>query len=287
MTTFTAPDGTRLAYHVSGEGEPLLCLPGGPMRASAYLGDLGGLSARRRLIMLDLRGTGDSAAPADPATYRCDRQIEDVEALRGHLGLDRIDLLAHSAAGDLALLYAARHPGRIRSLTLITARARAIGVDFTEEQRREAAALRAGEPWFASALEAYERILAGTAADADFDAAAPFFYGRWDATAKAHAAADLEQTNEQAADAYASAGAFAPDAARAALAALDARILLLAGERDSGPRPQVAADIARLLPGAELHVQPGAGHFPWLDDPNGFTRTVTEFLGKDQAPSAI
>jgi hypothetical protein len=43
---FRAFDGTELAYHVRGDGDgaPLICLPGGPMRASAYLGDLGGLS---------------------------------------------------------------------------------------------------------------------------------------------------------------------------------------------------------------------------------------------------
>ena len=41
MPIFTAPDGTELAYHVRGEGEPLVVLPGGPMRASVYLGDLG------------------------------------------------------------------------------------------------------------------------------------------------------------------------------------------------------------------------------------------------------
>jgi pimeloyl-ACP methyl ester carboxylesterase len=68
MPTFSAPDGTRLAYRSIGEGEPLICVPGGPMRDSAYLGDLGGLAARRRLIRLDLRGTGQSAAPADPAS---------------------------------------------------------------------------------------------------------------------------------------------------------------------------------------------------------------------------
>ncbi|MGW1378388.1 alpha/beta fold hydrolase [Streptomyces sp. NPDC002446] len=278
MPTFLAPDGTELAYHVVGEGAPLLCLPGGPMRASAYLGDLGGLSRRRRLIMLDLRGTGDSGIPADPATYRCDRQVADVEALREHLGLDRVDVLTHSAGGDLALLHAARHPERIRSLTLVTARARALGVDFTVEHRREAAALRTTEPWFKAAYEAFESVWAGSATDADWDAIAPFFYGRWDAAAQAHAASEVAQCNDEAGEVYASTGAFAPAAARAGIAKLTAPVLILAGERDSGPLPRVAARIAELFPRAELTVQPGAGHYPWLDDPRLFTRTVSTFL---------
>ncbi|WP_328907430.1 alpha/beta hydrolase [Streptomyces sp. NBC_00234] len=280
MPTFTTPDGTELAYHLVGDGEPLLCLPGGPMRASAYLGDLGGLAKHRRLIMLDLRGTGDSAVPADPATYRCDRQVGDVEALREHLGLDRVDVLAHSAGGDLALLHAARHPQRVRTLTLITSRARALGVDFTEAHRREALALRTAEPWFETAHAAYERIWAGSDNDADWDAVVPFFYGRWDAEAQAHAATDIEQSNEEAAGLYGSAGAFDPAGARAGLAALDARVLVLAGELDSGPLPRVAAEFAELLPRAEQSVQPGAGHFPWLDDPHRFTETVSTFLAQ-------
>jgi hypothetical protein len=92
MPIFSAPDGTALSCRLLGSGgEPVVCLPGGPMRAGAYLGDLGGLGAR--LAVLDLRGTGESGVPADPGTYRCDRQVEDVEALRKHLGLDRLDLL--------------------------------------------------------------------------------------------------------------------------------------------------------------------------------------------------
>src|SRR5215211_1501369 len=110
MAIFAGTDGTRLAYHQAGEGDLLICLPGGPMQASAYLGDLGGLSAHRSLVLLDLRGTGESAVPADPASYRCDRLVDDVEALRTHLGPDRVDVLAHSAGGALALLYAARYP---------------------------------------------------------------------------------------------------------------------------------------------------------------------------------
>ncbi|BDM71011.1 hydrolase [Streptomyces nigrescens] len=287
--TFTAPDGTELAYHVRGTGEPLLCLPGGPMRASAYLGDLGGLSAHRQLVLLDLRGTGDSGVPADPAGYRCDRLVDDVEAWRRHLGLERVDLLAHSAAGDLAHSYAARYPERIGALVLVHARGRALGVDFTTEHRLEAAALRKAEPWYESARDAFEAIWAGTATDAQWDAATPFFYGRWDAAAQAHAAGEVAQTNDEAAERYAAAGAFEPAATRAALAALRAPVLFLAGELDGAPLPRVAADIAGLLPTAELTVQPGAGHFPWLDDPDFFVRTVAAFLrraGRAHLPAA-
>jgi len=65
MPAFSAHDGTGLAYRVCGEGIPVICLPGGPMQDSGYLGDLGGLSAHRQLIMVDLRGTGQSAVPED------------------------------------------------------------------------------------------------------------------------------------------------------------------------------------------------------------------------------
>ncbi|WP_367139226.1 MULTISPECIES: alpha/beta fold hydrolase [Streptomyces] len=108
----------------------------------------------------------------------------------------------------------------------------------------------------------------------------------WDAAAQAHAAAGAGQTNESAADIYASAGAFDPVAARAAIARLDAPVLFLAGELDSGPRPRVAAAIVKLFPHAELTSQPAAGHYPWLDDPAVFTQTVAAFLARGHtAPS--
>ena len=47
MSTFTSFDGTRLAYTELGTGPRLVCLPGGPGRASAYLEYLGGLAAER------------------------------------------------------------------------------------------------------------------------------------------------------------------------------------------------------------------------------------------------
>ncbi|RPK69547.1 hypothetical protein EES42_18425 [Streptomyces sp. ADI95-17] len=122
--------------------------------------------------------------------------------------------LAHSAGGDLALLHAARHPRRVRSLAPIAARARALGVDLTEEHHREAVALRAGEPWFPAAYRAYEAVWTGEVTDDGWDAVAPFFYGRWDGAARAHPAADAGQSNYGAADRYAAPGFFDPAATR-------------------------------------------------------------------------
>ncbi|KOX11050.1 alpha/beta hydrolase [Streptomyces sp. NRRL B-3648] len=278
MPTFTAADGTRLAYHLRGTGEPLAVLPGGPMRASAYLGDLGGLTAHRRLALLDLRGTGDSAVPADPATYRCDRMVDDVEIWRAHMGLEHMDLLAHSAGAALAMLYAARHPHRIRRLLLITPNPSALGLRATPEDRLAAARLRADEPWFAGAFPAFRAWLAG---EAEFDDVfLPFFHGRWDAAARAHTDAEPRQTNDEAGERYFAGGAFTPDATRAALGALAAPVLVYAGGLDGGPRPGLARRTAEAFPHAECTVQPGAAHYPWLDDPERFVSRTLAFLDR-------
>jgi pimeloyl-ACP methyl ester carboxylesterase len=279
MPTFSAHDGTDLAYHVFGEGIPVICLPGGPMQDSAYLGELGGLSARRRLIMVDPRGTGRSAIPEDAGSYRCDRLVDDVEALREHLGLDRLDLLAHCAGANLAALYVARHPQRVRRLALITPSTMAVGIAATGESRLETVRLRKNEPWFEAAFAALEAIVAGDATDERWKAIEPFFYGRWDAAAQAHQAAQDGRRNQEAAAAFGAAGAFDPDATRTALARFGAPVLLLAGEVDLNTVPGVVAEFAELFPNAELVVQPGAGHFPWLDDADRFVATTAAFLG--------
>ncbi|MFJ2276187.1 alpha/beta fold hydrolase [Streptomyces sp. NPDC087866] len=278
MPTFHTYDGTELAYHLVGEGTPLICLPGGPMRASTYLGTLGGLAAHRQLVLLDLRGTGDSAAPDDPATYRCDRQAEDVEALRAHLGLERVDLLAHSAAGDLAALYAARHPERLRNLVLVAPTTRATGIPVAVPEAREAAALRCSEPWYEDALAALEEIWAGRMTGELRARTRPFLYARWDAAAQEHAAGSPAQINAEAAAEYAAEGAFDPAATVPALRALEAPVLVLAGEYDTVTTPDRAAELAALFPHAEFAVQRGAAHFPWTDDAGAFARTVEAFL---------
>jgi len=278
MPAFSAYDGTKLAYHVFGDGPPVVCLPGGP-QASAYLGDLSGLSAHRQLIMLDLRGTGQSAVPEDAASYRCDRLVDDVEALREHLGLDRMDLLAHCAGANLAAQYVGRHPEHVSKLALITPSVRAVGVTITGDLRRETAQLRRDEPWFPAAFAALEAIVAGEATDDSWQAITPFSYGRWDEAAQAHQAAEDEQKNMEVVTAFGAEGAFDPDATRTALARFAPPMLLLAGEVDLGAPPRAMAEFAALFPNAELVVQAGAGHYPWLDDADRFVATTAAFLG--------
>ncbi|MFI5670671.1 alpha/beta fold hydrolase [Streptomyces sp. NPDC051704] len=283
MPIFTSHDGTELAYHVRGEGEPLVCLPGGAMRASAYLGDLGGLAAGRRLVLLDLRGTGDSAVPADESTYRVDHQVADVEALRIHLGLERMDVLAHSAGGNLAQLYAAAHPDRLRRLVLITPTCWAVGLDSTPEQRLEVVRKRAGGEPYDTAVAAYERILGileagGAPTPAHWRETMPLAYGRWDEEVRAHIDASDREKNAAANLAFAGPGAFDPPATRAALLRVAGEVLVLAGELDSNPTAGLAAELAGLFPKGVADVQPGGAHFPWLDDPQWFAARVERFL---------
>ncbi|MGH8829135.1 MAG: alpha/beta fold hydrolase [Jiangellaceae bacterium] len=196
---------------------------------------------------------------------------------RDHLDMDRVDILAHSAAGDLAILYAARHPQRIRSMTLVAARARAIGIDVTVEHRREAVALRSAEPWFEPARRAFEAIGWGTR---PMPTGAPSLRSAMaDGTLRPRAddASSADQTNHDAVPVYPATGAFDPDTTRTAIGKLTAPVLIYAGELDAAPRPHVAEATARLFPRAEVVVQPGGGHVPWLDDPGHFTRTVVAF----------
>ena len=202
-----------------------------------------------------------------------------MEALRAHLGLERMDVLAHSAGASLAMLYAARHPRRVARLVLVTAIPGALGRPATPEERLAAARLRADEPWFTTAFPAFEAWVTGVAGDdIDFEAVDAFFYGRWDDTARAHAAAADEQTNDDAEDRFHDPAAYDPPALRAALAHVDAPVLVLAGEVDGGPRPELARLVADAFPHAEFAVQPGAAHYPWLDDPKWFTARTEAFL---------
>ena len=283
MTAFSAADGTRLAYTEVGTGPRLVCVPGGPGRASAYLEDLGGLAQERTLVLLDNRATGRSEVPADPSTLRFDRLAEDVEALRAHLGEERIDLLGHSAGTVVAQAYAAAHADRLRSLLLVTP------VDVLQRgpgARADVPAIRAaraGEPWYAEAAEA--QAAAQDAPPSQQQALSraqrPFYYGRWDERTSAHAASADRQMSPRAELGFAAGGEQVDvPAVLAALGGVEAPVLVLGAERDGATGVEAVAHVAGCFPRAETAVLPGAGHFPWVDEPEAFRAAVSAFLGR-------
>ena len=278
MPRFASYDGTEIGYHVRGGGQQLVCLPGGPGRASEYLGDLGGLDGSRQLILMDSRGVGLSADPADPATFGADRLIYDVEALRVHLGLDQMDLLAHSAGAILATLYAAAYPQHLSRLVLVTPGLAAVGIEGTEEQLSAALERSAAEPWYPAARAALEKIMAGDRSMDAFRASRPPFYGRWGAAAQAHATVGVAERHQAARMGFFEA-AIDPPATRAALNKLTAPVLLYAGDADPLVTPAMVAEAGPLFNDATVTVQSGAGHYPWVDDPAVFAAAISSFLG--------
>ena len=165
--TFVASFGCRATFsflgpypiwrmQVVGSGPPLVCIPGGPGQAVEYFDELGGLSEHHTLILLDNRGTGASQAPHDPTTFRIEQLVDDVEALRFHLGLDQMDLFGHSASGGTCLLYAARYPQRLDRLVLVDPSLRVVGIQ-SNLGVDEVLAQRTHEPWYADAVALFTR----------------------------------------------------------------------------------------------------------------------------------
>ncbi|MEV4557129.1 alpha/beta hydrolase [Kitasatospora sp. NPDC049285] len=271
MSIVDGYDGTALHVEELGSGRPLLALPGGPGMDARYLGELGGLTARRRVVRMDPRGCGRSGTPVERASCSFGAQVKDVEAVRERLGWESFDLLGHSAGALTAQRYAAEFPSRVRRLVLVTP----VGRAAREPDEAELAAIRASradQPWYPEAAAAAARLAAG-----DGDAAellrrmTPLFWGRWDERARAAAFdPELVPAAPWMREAfYAGAGAPVP---------VTMPVLVLAGRLDGmiGTAPSLL--VAHCHPHARLEVMDGAGHRPWVDRPEEFTQLVDEFL---------
>lgn len=278
MRQVTAADGTRLAVHERGEGSGLLCVPGGPGRAAAYLEDLGGLDRTRRLLLLDNRGSGASELPADRDSLQFTRLADDLEEVRHALALEPADVLGHSAGTAVALLHAARHGDAVRRLVLVTPSGRVFGLAPTDLD--DIRSRRSGEPWYAEAAEAAELVeSANPRLRSELERAMrPLFYGRWDERTQAHAASADEQVSLRAAAGYPPGPDYDADAARRSLGDITARVLIVVGELDALTGTVVGDELAGLIPDAKVATVPGAGHFPWVDEPEAFRAAVEEFL---------
>ena len=149
MPAFTTADGRALEYRRLGAGPPLVCHHGGPGASVKLFADLGGLNRDRTLIQLSPRGV-DGSEPAP--SHELGDYASDLEELRAHLGLERMDLFGHSAGGFMSIVYASTCPDRVRKLVLCGTFAR-----FSDEFRQafeHFLAEREHDPRFADAVAA-------------------------------------------------------------------------------------------------------------------------------------
>ena len=113
-----------LAYEVYGAASsnmPVIAVNGGPGLSHKYMlqNDVWPrLSRLRQVVFYDQRGTGKSQRVSPNASQGMDAQVADLEAVRAHLGFEKVDLVGDSYGGLLAMAYVAAHPEHVRKLVL-------------------------------------------------------------------------------------------------------------------------------------------------------------------------
>jgi proline iminopeptidase len=113
-------DGNSLYARAIGQGPPVIVLHGGPDFDHRYfLPDLDRLGDSYRLIYYDQRGRGQSAANVRPEEVSLTSDIDDLDRVRAHFGIEAPLLLGHSWGAVLALEYALRHQARVSGLILM------------------------------------------------------------------------------------------------------------------------------------------------------------------------
>jgi proline iminopeptidase len=112
----------RIYVEREGAGEPVVIAPGGPGVGHAHYHPwFSALADRFEVVYFDYLGTGRSDRLDDPSRYTIERYAAGIEALRSHLGAERIALIGVSFGGMPALAYALAHADRVRRLVLSNA----------------------------------------------------------------------------------------------------------------------------------------------------------------------
>ncbi len=115
-------DGVRLHGRIGGCGAPLLLLHGHPQTHAIWHRVAPQLAQRFTLVMLDLRGYGDSGRPvsdADHAAYSKREMARDALAAMAHHGFARFGVLAHDRGARVAHRLAMDHPDAVSRLLLL------------------------------------------------------------------------------------------------------------------------------------------------------------------------
>lgn len=261
-------DGRTIAHHRAGDGPPLVLLHGGWSDGRAWRPQLAGLADGFDMIAWDAPGCGGSDDPPDRMALA--DYADAVAGLIGALGVERAHLCGLSFGGGLAIAVYQRHPQLVRSLVLAGAYAGWKGSlpPAEVEARLRRVQAEAGRPpaeWMDGYLPS-------------------FFSGPVPSEATELIRAMMAEVRP--AGLLPMLTAFAEADLSTVLPTIAVPTLLLYGERDArAPRP-VAEALHAAVPGSELVVLPGVGHYHNVAAPDAFNAAVRRFLGASRTSSS-
>jgi pimeloyl-ACP methyl ester carboxylesterase len=114
---YAATDFGNIAYRESGSGPAALFVHGVLLNGHLWDNVIDRLADVRWCIAVDILAHGATGAGADQ-DLSFDAQASMLAAFCGAMKLDNVDVIANDSGGGIAQIFAARHPSRIRSLTL-------------------------------------------------------------------------------------------------------------------------------------------------------------------------
>lgn len=232
------------------------------------------LAERMQLVYFDHRGQGRSAR-GDPATYVLDENVEDMEALRRHLGLGPIVSIGTSYGGMVAIAHAARYPDSVSHLVLIVttahkgfiARAKAIVAERgTPEQQAICERLWAGALTTVEDVREYYKIMA------------PLYSRRAIAHGLETSQTRTLHSPEALNRAFSPSGFMHRLDLRPELKAITAPTLIIAGRHDWICPPEFSEEIHRLIPGSDLRIFENSSHSIRVDEPQALIDAILGFI---------
>jgi proline iminopeptidase len=280
--TFKTPSATLYVEVLgSAAGVPLLVVNGGPGFDHTYehavvpgtVSAWDTLAKKRRVVFYDQRGNGRSGALAPGQTCTLADQIDDLDAVRAHLGAETIDLLGHSWGGYLVMAYAARHPEHIRHLVIVDSAApKWTDTVFLFKDIFPEGVERSDGFSFADALGDKQASEAGLREYFQW-----LFYApeKRDAFAAQVTPSVFNKAVNQAIEMDLQRFDLNPE-----LRKFTFPTLVVTGRFDINVAPSVAYKIHKAIPGSKFVVFERSGHLPFFEEPEAFVRALEEFLGQ-------
>ncbi len=282
---YLAVAGAQLYVREVGEGPPLVVLHGGPDFNHRYLlPDLDRLSAAFRLIYYDQRGRGRSSRGVVPEDVGLESEIDDLERLRLHFGLESIALLGHSWGGLLAMEYATRHPQHVSRLLLVNSAPASHADLLLFRDHRQAT-----EP---EVLEKMRAIAARRSfAAGEIDVEAEYYRAHFSSTLRRpehlerivrslrldFTPPDILKARAIEARLYAQTWLKPEYDLRPKLRLMETPALVIHGDRDLFPL-DCARSLAESLPQSRLVLLNDCGHFSYLERPAEVQTAIADFF---------